>query len=104
MTAPLTPRRMFLKQTAVVTAGFSLAPGLTVAPAAAAKTPLFKISLAEWSLHKAIFGKKLDHFDFPKAARQDYGIDAIELDNLFFKDKATDKAYLTEFKKRARKS
>ncbi|MDI1290395.1 MAG: twin-arginine translocation signal domain-containing protein, partial [bacterium] len=27
--------------------------------------PLFKISLAEWSLHRALFAKELDHLDFP---------------------------------------
>ncbi|MBP9902822.1 MAG: sugar phosphate isomerase/epimerase family protein [Verrucomicrobiota bacterium] len=95
-----TPRRMFLKQTAVLSAGLSLTPGLTAAPAAA-KPPPFKISLAEWSLHKALFEKKLDHLDFPKAARQDYGIEAIELVNQFFKDKAKNKAYLADFKQRA---
>ena len=87
---------MFLKQTAVLSAGLSLTPGLTAAPAAA-KPPPFKISLAEWSLHKALFEKKLDHLDFPKAARQDYGIEAIELVNQFFKNKA----YLADFKQRA---
>lgn len=92
---------MFLKQTAVVTAGLGLAPGLTAAPAAVVKSPLYKISLAEWSLHKAIAAKQLAHLDFPKTARQDYGIDAIELVNQFFKDKAKDKAHLTEFKQRA---
>ena len=61
----------------------------------------FGISLAEWSLHKTLFAKKLDHLDFPKAARRDYGIEAIELVNQFFKDKATDAAYLAEFKKRS---
>jgi L-ribulose-5-phosphate 3-epimerase len=91
---------MFLKQAAVVTAGLSLAPDLTAVPAAA-RAPQFKISLAEWSLHKAIFEEQLDHLDFPKAARQAYGIDAIELINQFFKDKAKDKTYLAEFKKRA---
>jgi hypothetical protein len=38
--------------------------------------------------------KQLDHVDFPKAARQDYGIGAIELVNQFFKDKAKDRPYL----------
>ena len=61
----------------------------------------FGISLAEWSLHKTLFAKKLDHLDFPKAARRDFGIEAIELVNQFFKDKATDAAYLAEFKKRS---
>jgi sugar phosphate isomerase/epimerase len=59
------------------------------------------ISLAEWSLHQTLFGGKLDHLDFPKTARLDYGIDAIELVNQFFKDKVIDGKYLAEFKKRA---
>ncbi len=63
------------------------------------KSP-FKISLAEWSLHQTIFADKLQHLDFPKAARQDYGIDAIELVNQFFKEK-TARPGLEEFKKRA---
>ena len=63
--------------------------------------PLFKISLAEWSLHRALLDKKLDHLDFPKVAKQDYDIPAIELVNQFFKEKAKDQKYLSEFKKRA---
>jgi L-ribulose-5-phosphate 3-epimerase len=63
--------------------------------------PLFKISLAAWSLHRTLFEGKLDHQDFPKVSKQDYGIDAIELVNQFFMDKAKDQAYLTDFKKRA---
>jgi L-ribulose-5-phosphate 3-epimerase len=63
--------------------------------------PLFRISLAEWSLHRALESGSLNHLDFPKAARQTYGIDAIELVNVFFKDKATDQKYLADFKKRA---
>src|SRR3954464_2012910 len=62
--------------------------------------PLFKISLAEWSLHKELFGKKITHMDFPKISKEEFEIDAIELVNQFFKDKATDHAYLSEFKKR----
>jgi L-ribulose-5-phosphate 3-epimerase len=63
--------------------------------------PLFKISVAEWSLHRALENGKLDHLDFPKVARNGFGIDAIELVNTFFKTKATDQRYLAEFKKRA---
>ncbi|MEX0586578.1 MAG: sugar phosphate isomerase/epimerase family protein [Pirellulales bacterium] len=65
------------------------------------KPPLFEISLAEWSLHKTLFGKKLDNLDFPKAAKEDYGISAVEYVNQFFKDKAKDQKYLAELKKRA---
>jgi sugar phosphate isomerase/epimerase len=61
---------------------------------------LFKISLAEWSLHKTIFGGKLDNKDFAKTAKQEFKINAIEYVNQFFKDKAEDRAYLDELKKR----
>ncbi len=61
---------------------------------------LFDISLAEWSLHKAIFGKKMTNLDFPAKAKNDFGIDAIEYVNQFFKDKAKDEKYLADLKKR----
>src|SRR5262249_27496385 len=62
---------------------------------------LFEISLAEWSLHRALFAKELDNLDFAKTAKQDYGIEAIEFVNQFFKDKAKDQKYLDELKKRS---
>lgn len=65
---------------------------------ASKKAPFFKISLAEWSLNRTIFGKKIDHLDFPKVAKNDFGIDAVEYVNQFFKDKAKDKAYLGQMK------
>ncbi|HZL91104.1 MAG TPA: sugar phosphate isomerase/epimerase family protein [Pirellulaceae bacterium] len=61
----------------------------------------FQISLAEWSLHRALRAGQLDNLDFAKTAKQDYGIDAIEFVNQFFKDKAKDEKYLAELKKRA---
>ena len=66
----------------------------------AASAP-FKISLAQWSLHKALFGKELDHLDFARVARRDFGIEAIEYVNAFFKDKARDAGYLAEMNRRA---
>ena len=66
-----------------------------------ASQPPFKISLAEWSLHKAIFGKKLDNLDFAKVSKEEFGIDGIEYVNQFFKDKAKDTKYLDELNKRA---
>src|SRR5512134_3059143 len=92
-----TSRRSFLQQTTLATAAIAL--GGCASPGR--KQPMFNISLAEWSLNKALFGKKLDHLDFPKAARQDYGIEAIELVNQFMMKKAKDQSYLAEFKKRA---
>jgi len=61
----------------------------------------FKISLAEWSLHKALFSKQITNLDFPKIAREQYGIDGVEFVNQFFKDKADDSAYLKDLKARA---
>ena len=63
--------------------------------------PLFKISLAQWSLHRALQGKQIDHLDFAPIARNDFGIAAIEYVNSFFKDKARDAAYLAEMNRRA---
>ncbi|MCP4707693.1 MAG: DUF1080 domain-containing protein [Planctomycetes bacterium] len=64
----------------------------------------FKISLAQWSLNKRMFGRggvvKLDNLDFAQTARG-LGIEAIEYVNQFFKDKARDDDYLGEMKKRA---
>ena len=64
--------------------------------------PLFKISLAEWSLHKMLFAKQLDNLDFPRVTRQDFGLEGVEYVNQFFKDKAKDEKYLAELLKRSR--
>lgn len=80
--------------------GFSLAADVTGKPAAG-KIGDFKISLAQWSLHKALFAKQIDNLDFPKVARERFGIEAVEFVNQFFKDKATDAAYLKGLKQRA---
>ena len=66
-----------------------------------AAEPLFRISLAEWSLHRTLFAGKLDNLDFPRIARQRFGIDAVEYVNQFFKDKAKDVSYLADLAKRA---
>lgn len=60
----------------------------------------FKISLAEWSLNKNLFGKKITNMDFPGIAKNEFGIHALEYVNQFFKDKAEDEAYLKELKSR----
>ncbi len=61
--------------------------------------PLFRISLAEWSLHRAIRGGQLDHLDFPAAAKRDYGIDAVEYVNTLFQQR--DDAYVASLRVRA---
>jgi len=60
----------------------------------------FRISLAQWSLHKLLFAGEIDNLDFAGEARV-MGFGAIEYVNAFFKDKAEDIAYLNEMNKRA---
>lgn len=89
---------------AVSLAASSLAAGARPHPTMAAsmpksRDPLFLISLAQWSLHRALEAGQLDHLDFPKTAIKDYGIDAVEYVNTFFKKKG-DKDYIAELKKR----
>jgi sugar phosphate isomerase/epimerase len=83
-------------------AGASLTALTADSVLAAKRKPLFTISLAEWSLHKTLFAKKLDNLDFPRTAKNEFGIDAVEYVNQFFKDKAQDRTYLSELKKRTR--
>lgn len=100
MSRPIS-RRGFLTQTAH--AGLALgamAAGQRLALAADKPLP-FKISLAQWSLHKALFAGKLKNLDFAQQATTEYGIDAVEYVNQFFKDKARDQAYMAEMKSRA---
>ncbi len=99
-------RRNFLKKTLMGAGVIILAPSLN--PVAPKKSKL-KISLAEWSLHRAIRDGKIDHLDFPLIARRDYDISAVEYVNgLFggtkmdFKEAAKNKAYLTELLKRSK--
>jgi sugar phosphate isomerase/epimerase len=94
-------RRDFLKESARLAASFGAVSLAYEQLLAGQKKPQFKISLAEWSLHRTIFSKQLDHLDFAKAAKNDYGIEAVEYVNQFFKDKAKDRQYLADMKKRA---
>jgi sugar phosphate isomerase/epimerase len=83
----------------VVTGGSQESGGTASEPAV--HEPLFRISLAEWSLHRALRAGELDHLDFARVAVQDYGCEGLEYVNTFFFDKAEDQAYLAEMKMRA---
>jgi sugar phosphate isomerase/epimerase len=99
MPAPIS-RRSFLAHTAAAVSLVSVrSAAWPTGPAPAA--PLFKISLAEWSLHRELQAKTLDHLDFAKVARAVFGLDAVEYVNTFFKDEASDAAYLAEMNRRA---
>ncbi|SVE06354.1 uncharacterized protein METZ01_LOCUS459208, partial [marine metagenome] len=94
-------RRNFLKlaTTSATTLAF---PGVMSSILSGCSNPkFFKISLAEWSLHRTLQSGKIDHLDFCKVAKNDFGLDAVEYVNSFFFDKAQDQSYLKEMKQRA---
>lgn len=116
-------RRAFLRQMGLYTMGIGILPSVLAAcntgnstkeggkdstgtadsSATAGNAPgdlFFKISLAEWSFHQALFAGKMDHLDFAVRAKNEFGITGVEYVNQFFKDKAKDKTYLGEMKKR----
>jgi sugar phosphate isomerase/epimerase len=99
----LTDRRDFLRQSATLVAGTATAvlTSQLGANAADSTEPLFKISLAEWSFHRALQRHEMTNLDFPIVAKRDYGIGACEYVNQFFKDKAQDQKYLAELNRRA---
>jgi len=46
-----------------------------------AANPNFKISLAEWSFHRAIASRLMTNLDFPRVAREQFGIEGLEFVN-----------------------
>jgi len=65
-------RRNFLKSAGVLAVPFS---------GASAQSAKFRISLAEWSIHKAIRAHSLSNLDFPQVARERFGIEGLEFVN-----------------------
>lgn len=97
-------RREFIKKGITGTAGiglFSFFPGVFASGRAKADM-FFKISLAEWSLHRTLRKGELDNLEFPEVAKKEFGIDAVEYVNQFFMDKAEDVRYLNELNTRCR--
>jgi sugar phosphate isomerase/epimerase len=99
-------RRNFIKKSFLGAGALILAPSLE---RCSANNSGLKISLAEWSLHRAIEAGKIDHLDFPSIAKKDYDISAVEYVNgLFggkkmeFKDAGKNSAYLNELLKRSK--
>lgn len=91
-------RRESLKAIGAISLLSAMSPQLRAAMRA--DTPLFRISLAQWSLHKLLYANEITNLDFAGEARS-MGFDAIEYVNSFFKDKAEDAGYLREMNARA---
>jgi sugar phosphate isomerase/epimerase len=117
---PSISRREFVQGVAGA-AAFTAVSGATWPLHAGLDEPLFKISLAHWSYHKAIFGNSrddyewykrtlasdpdgvllgpMDHRDIVVKARE-HGIDAVDYVNVFFLAHVSDSAYLADMKRR----
>jgi sugar phosphate isomerase/epimerase len=95
-------RREFIKQLSLASGGLILASSLPSFELFAGENKKFdfKISLAQWSLNKSLFSKKISALDFPVVAKKQFGIEAVEYVNQFFADKSEDKIFLSELKKR----
>jgi L-ribulose-5-phosphate 3-epimerase len=85
------------------------AAGLTAAAfstrvIAAEREPLFKISLAQYSLHRAFGWKEpgtADPLDFAKTAKQDFHIEAVEYTSWLYREKVKGAGLAADLKKRA---
>ncbi|MDF1657346.1 MAG: sugar phosphate isomerase/epimerase [Verrucomicrobiales bacterium] len=95
MNNPSPSRRQFLSRSSLAAGAFAM-----TGTSALADKPLFKISLAQWTINPELKSGKIDNLDFAQVAH-DHGINALEYVNQFFMDKAQDEAYLGEMKKRA---
>jgi len=95
-------RREFLKKSIALSGVISLS-GISILQlnSCERKNMPFQISLAEWSLHRTIRSKKIDHLDFFDITKNKFGLSAVEYVNTFFFDKAKDVGYLNEMKTRA---
>lgn len=98
-------RRRFLQAGAATLAGAALARSIPLSQAA--EGPRFRVSLAQWSFHKALQKGEMDHLDFAKTAKE-LGILGVEYVNQFFGVphdtfglQPKDEAYLGQMKQRA---
>jgi hypothetical protein len=94
-------RREFIKKSIGFALCLSVMSITGASLASCSGQPPFKISLAEWSLHRALRAGEVEHLNFASIARNEFGLDAIEYVNGFFFDKAEDQSYLKEMKSRA---
>ena len=68
----------------------------------AAPRPKLQISLAQWSLHRAIHSRLITNLDFPRIAREQFGIEGLEFVNQLW-EAPTDR-YVQQLKSNMRKT
>ena len=94
-------RRSFLERSLAAGAAGIMAPSLLkAAPAPTPRLVKDDISLAQWALVDEIKAGKWKNLDFPKIARNDFGLNGIEFVNTLFEAPPTE-GYLQRLKKNA---
>ncbi len=95
-------RRKFLAQSALATATVAILPTTTLAREfRKSENQDLNISLAQWSLHRALEESKIQAVDFAQIAKNSYDISAVEYVNQFYMDKASNEKFWSEMKDRA---
>lgn len=108
----MTNRRNFLKNTAFTATGLTLGTFIACNDNKTSQTdseesnipvevPELKISLAQWSLHRAIESNEIDARNFAKIAKNEYGINAVEYVNGFYRPQAKDENFWQEMLQRS---
>jgi L-ribulose-5-phosphate 3-epimerase len=92
-------RRQFLQTAAATAAAMATVPRWAFAEGS--KVVPFRISLAEWSLHRAIRGGELTNLDFARVSKDEFGIDGIEYVSQLWEDKQAGAEYVAKVKKAA---
>jgi sugar phosphate isomerase/epimerase len=94
-------RRKFLEYSAALGAAGMIIPSFNYKSATMASTHLKKddISLAEWALVEEIRAGKWKNLDFPRIAREDFGLNGIEFVNTLFEVPTA--GYLKQLKQNA---
>jgi sugar phosphate isomerase/epimerase len=95
----MSSRRKFIQDFTALTAGLAIAPETFSALNANVH---YKLSLAQWSLHRTLRSGKLDTLDFPAFTKKEFGISIVEYVNQFFMDKGNDSKFLSELLKRCK--
>ena len=93
-------RRLFIINSVSVSMGAAILTDISAFGIFNRNTNALKISLAEWSINRALYANELSNLDFPVYARNEFGINAVEYVSRFFKGTGMD--YLSELLNRTR--
>lgn len=83
-------RRQLLKRAVQLSAAATAASAFPGCALLGGREP-YRISLAQWSLHRRFFDGDADPKEFAQITRREFDIDGIEYVNQFYKDKLSDR-------------